>query len=296
VRATLLIAALAATSAAYADVGSDYAKGVAAAKDGKWAEVESTMKSVLAQKGDPAARMRLYGMVFDSYVPRYYLGLAAFRQGRCQDAVQNWEDPATRAIIAGNSALSGVADSGLRECKTRLAQTATPTPTTTTATPAQTTVAQQTPTTTPTRPPVSTPSQQPTQPPTQQPTQVARVDPPRPTQTQTQTQTTPPPRPAGVPAPASLVSALDNFLSGRYEAVASLNTDQISEPRAKYHALLVRAASRYTWAQMRGEQAGAPLLAQAQADVRAAKQLNASATPDQALFSPRFRQFYQQTR
>jgi len=57
----------------------------------------------------------------------------------------------------------------------------------------------------------------------------------------------------------------------------------------------VRAASRYVQSLLQGD-SGAPLLAQAQADVRAAKALQPSASPDASVFSPRFRQFYTATR
>ena len=57
---------------------------------------------------------------------------------------------------------------------------------------------------------------------------------------------------------------------------------------------MLRAAARHSQAELAG---GDPAqYEQARSDVRAAKAANASLTPDAALFPPRFRAFWQQTR
>jgi hypothetical protein len=68
-----------------------------------------------------------------------------------------------------------------------------------------------------------------------------------------------------------------------------------ADNRARFHALLLRAAAKHTMAQLQGD-SGGTLLAGAQADIRAAKALFPANQPDQTLYSPRFRALYQQTR
>lgn len=281
--ACVLVLAFAAAGPALADWKDDYARGLRAASDGNWAEVESRMRAALDGEATPAARTRLYGARFDAYVPRYYLGLAAYRQGRCADAVREWGDAATRTIWAGNADLARVANAGLAECQARLAQS-TPTPAPSPA------VAQVTP------PPAPRPTPTPMPSPARPPVAVATpAVPPAPVRTPVAT-----PTPAqGVAAPsrtsAALVALLDAYLAGRYDVAAATDPAPITDVRARAHALLVRAAARHTQSLLRGGE-DAALLEQAAADVRAAKALDARLAPDAALFSPRFRAFWTATR
>lgn len=283
--ACVLVLALACVGPAFADWKDDYARGVRAASDGNWAEVESRMRAALAGEATPAARARLYGQRFDAYVPRYYLGLAAYRQGRCADAVREWGDAATRAIWSGNAELARVANAGLAECQTRLAQSApTPTPAPSPA------VAQVTPP--PAARPVPAPSPSPARTPVASTGPAATPTPARPAAT------TPTPAQSAATAsrtPAALVAMLDAYLGGRYDAAMAADPAAITDARARAHALLVRAAARHTQSLLRGGE-GAALLEQAAVDVRAAKALDARLAPDPALFSPRFRAFWVATR
>jgi hypothetical protein len=283
--ACVLLVAFACVAPAHADWKDDYARGVRAVSDGNWAEVESRMRAALAGEPAPAARARLYGQRFDAYVPRYYLGLAAYRQGRCADAVREWGDAATRAIWSANAELARVANAGLAECQTRLAQAAPAA----TPTPAATPVAAQSP-----PPPVT----RPTPAPTPARTPVASASPaatPAPVRTPVATPAQGQVAAAASRAPAALVSVLDAYLGGRYDAAAAVDPASIGDARARAHALLVRAAARHTQSLLRGGD-GAALLEQAATDVRAAKALDARLTPDTALFSPRFRAFWTATR
>jgi hypothetical protein len=287
--ACVLLIVFVCAAPAHADWKDDYARGVRAASDGNWAEVESRMRAALTGEPTPAARARLYGQRFDAYVPRYYLGLAAYRQGRCADAVREWGDAPTRAIWSTNAELARVANAGLTECQTRLAQAApvaTPAPT-----PATTPVVAQSPS-----PPVTRPT--PTPVPTPARTPVAIASPaatPTPARTPAVTPAQGQAAAAASRAPAALVSALDAYLGGRYDAAAAVDPAAIGDPRARAHALLVRAAARHTQSLLRGSD-GAVLLEQAAADVRAAKAQDARLVPDVALFSPRFRAFWTATR
>ena len=77
--------------------------------------------------------------------------------------------------------------------------------------------------------------------------------------------------------------------------VAALDPGQFSDKRARYHALLVRAAARHTQSQLQGS-SGSAALAAAQGDIRSAKALVPGQQPDAALYSPRFITLYSQTR
>src|SRR4030095_1123675 len=93
-----------------------------------------------------------------------------------------------------------------------------------------------------------------------------------------------PPPPSNAP-PAPLEEALENYLAGRYAKVVRLNPEAIPDSRARFHAYLVRAAARFTLAQISNDNAE---LDGARADARSARALDGRATPDAALFSPRF--------
>lgn len=296
-RGAVLLLGLAAAFAAHADYKRTYAEGLDAARAGDWGTVRQKMQEALAEEAAPAAKVRLYGTRFDAYVPQYYLGLAAYKQGNCAEAISNWENAAARPIIAGSDTLSGVANAGLADCRTRLAAT-TPAPRPAPVAPTPAPVPSPGPASTSSQPIASTSTPGPTS--TTQPgvRTTAPTPPVRPVQTPTPapTPTPTPPKPvAASTAPEALSRALDAYLAGRYTEVAALDPGQFSDNRARYHALLVRAAARYTQSQIQGSSGNAALAA-AQGDIRAAKALVPGQQPDAALYSPRFITLYAQTR
>ena len=125
------------------------------------------------------------------------------------------------------------------------------------------------------------------------PTQPPATTPAKPPEPAT-TKPVAPPSPAAGPAPAALVQNVQSFLEGRYAAVAASDPNGFGDARAKSHGLLLRAAARHTLAELAG--GDARQLEQARADVRAARAANAALTPDEVLFSPRFRAFWSATR
>ncbi len=297
-RALGLALLLAAATPAHADYKRDYAQGVDAAKAGNWGDVENFMNSALKESAEPQAKVKVYGMRFEPYVPQYYLGLAAYKRGDCGSAMKAWADGPTKAIVDGNPALSGPFNEGVRDCGSKVA--ANPT------TPPNNQTASNTPPSNPTTPPpVKPPPTNPTTPPTNptspntNPTTPTTnpTTPPVANNTPPTNPTTPPPTkppPASDEPPSELLSAYDSYLSGKYSQAAQVNPAQLPDSKAKYQAFLVRAASRYTQSLMAAD--GASLLAGAEADVRAAKALSPGGTPDPTIFSPRFKQFYSQVR
>jgi hypothetical protein len=269
---------------AHADWRKDYDRGLKAVQSGQWAEAESAFRAALADDGAPSARKRFQGVVVKVYVPHHYAGLAAYRQGNCQRALEYWNNAASAAVVAGQAELDGVQSRGIADCNQKLAAVGKPLgptpPVAGTTVPATTT------------PAVST---QPAKPPVAQPP-VAVIPPPA---TTTQKPPIEPAKPSVVapvstPPPAALVAAVEGFLAGRYAAVVQLDPKGLADGRAKALGFQLRAASRHTLAQLAdGDEVG---LEQARQDVRAARAANANLTPDETLFSPRFRAFWRQTR
>ena len=112
---------------------------------------------------------------------------------------------------------------------------------------------------------------------------------------------TTPAKPAATPAatastgaPAALAAAVDHYLTGQYPALLQLDPISFADGRSRAQAYLLRAASRHAAAWLDGS--GDAQLDAIQRDIRAARAANASLQPDAALFSPRFRTLWQQTR
>ena len=262
-----------AAGAAQADWKKDYDRGVKAAESGNWAEAASAMRAALAEDSEPNARKRFQGVVYKVYVPHHYAGLAAYRQGDCKTALDYWNNGANASVVSGIAALNSVQSKGIADCNTKLAAASKPTPPVATPTPQPPVVKPSEPvaSTTPAKPPVTTP--------------VKPAEPPP-------TKPVAPPAPSATPAPAALVGNVQKFIEGGYAAVAASDPNTFGDARSKAHGFLLRAAARHTLAGL----GDAPQLELAKADVRAARAANSALAPDEALFSPRFRAFWKETR
>lgn len=268
---------------AHADWKKDYDRGLKAAEAGRWAEAESAFRAALSEDGSANARKRFQGVVVKVYVPHYYAGLAAYRQGNCSSALEYWSNAGSAAVVAGQSALSSVQARGIADCNQKLAAASKPAPP---LTPVASTPPATAPATTPsTRPP---------------PTAVAIPPPIKPVATAPAAAPKPlpepakPPAPIGTPAPPALVAAVESFLAGRYAAVVQLDPATLADGRSRAQAFLLRAAARYTLAEL--ADSDGKQLEQARQDVRAARVANSNLNPDETLFSPRFRAFWRLAR
>ena len=279
----LAIAALCVASAAQADWKKDYDRGVKAAESGNWAEAESAMRAALAEDSKPDGRKRFQGMVHKVYVPHHYAGLAAYRQGDCEGAMEYWSNAANASVVAGVAALNAAQNKGMADCRAKLAGSTTA-PAATVPTPPPPTVATTTPpATTPAKPPAPVATTTPAKPPVATPVKPA----------ETVAKPTPAPAPpSAAPAPAALVQHVQDFLEGRYAAVAQRDPNTLGDARARAQGFLLRAASRHTLSEL----GDAKQLDLARADVRAARAANPSLAPDETLFSPKFRAFWSATR
>lgn len=276
---SVAIALLLPAAPAVADWKNDYDRGLRAVDAGNWAEAEAAFRAALGDEPQPSARKRFQGVVTKAYVPHYYAGLAAYRQGNCQRALEYWNNAANTSVVAGLAELRGVQSSGVADCNSRLASNTRPPA----STPVVTTPAANTTPAATTRPPASTPTRP-----------VASTTAPPASTPRPATEPAKPPVVSTTPAPAALVSAVEGFLAGRYDAVAQLDPAKLTDGRSRAQAHLLRAASRFTLAQLAGGDAAQ--LEQARRDVRAARSANASLTPDETLFSPRFRAFWRASR
>lgn len=273
-----LIVALIAASPTAADYKDSYSRGLEAAKDGDWATVRARMQEAIQDNPTAAPRVRLYGQRWEPYVPQYYLGLAAFKQGDCAAALAQWRSSANTSVIGNVPGLKAEQDRNAAACDTRLAQQPRPEPpkpdprgTTPVAPDGGDT----------SRPP---PKPEPTKP--QPKPEPVRPDPPK-----------PPPKPVETPiaqrVPAPLLEAFRNYLGGRYADVARIDPGSFADARARTQAYLIRAAARQIQAELDSSPAG---LEAARADIRAARAASPDLVPDPALFSPRFRTLYAATR
>ncbi len=283
-RAVLLsmaILALLNSSLSLADYKEDYTKGMKAAAEGDWSKVRERMNSALADKADAGDKVRLTGMRFEKYVPKYYLGLAAFKTGDCTGAMRYWNDGATSAIVMADSVMSGMIQAGMSECKTKLAGSSSssnnalsPSSNTSNAVKSNTN-----------SPPVAINTTAPPKPP---------IAPIKTTPTISQPVAIPPNTTAAASVAPALLTILDDYLRGRFENASRVSVDAVSDRRAKFHALILRAAAKHRLA-LRSSN-GSTYLDQASADIRAAKTLNTGQLPDPSFYSPGFRNLFASVR
>lgn len=101
---------------ALADFKSEYDAGLRAAKRKDWQGVETSMRAALAQEPKSQARVRIYGMRFEPYLPHHYLALAASARGECAQVLASLNEPSHIAALAQSSggASLAAAEAGLR--------------------------------------------------------------------------------------------------------------------------------------------------------------------------------------
>lgn len=271
-RHLLLLLAFVATPT-LADWKQDYARGLEAAKDARWKDVDRYMQAALDENSKPAERVRLYGQRYEAYVPQHYVGLAALRLGDCSKALALWSQGDNAAIVNSVSTLADEENQGRVECSSRLVrQGQTPESETSPATPAQASPAQ-----------VPRPEPAP-----------ARPEPPplsRPV-----VQSTPPTRPPATETrESSSISAqilrplLDAYLGGRYADVLKLSNQAPPSGNLRWHMLILRGAAAFNLSQL-GQMPDAQSIARTAVDQ--AHATDALLKPNADYFSPKFIRFY----
>lgn len=289
---------------ARANFENDYALGLKALDDGRLTDARQYLEKALAARPEPIDKVMLSGKIEQPYLPYHFLGIVAFKLGDCEQAKALWGNPMNSRMIGRLNQI--------RQQEQRMLPSCQPRPTEEVSTSGQSVA----PVAAPERAPavvVPAPAVQkaPAAPAPAGSTQTSPVAPvPASAATAAQTKVSPGPRerpatptpaepakptqitaaPAErTPPPERLVQALESYLAGRYTDAVTIDPESLSGVRARFHALLIRAASRYTQAQLDGDE---KLLAAARSDAAAARALDSRAVPDTAAFSPRFRAFY----
>lgn len=119
-RRWLFLLALTATSPVWASLGKDYDTAILQIERENYEKAIPLLKEVISEVPASLPRIRLYGMRFASYTPHYYLGLAHYRLGNCEEALSSWADEARFQVLSGENAENMA--SGKADCETRLVQ------------------------------------------------------------------------------------------------------------------------------------------------------------------------------
>jgi len=286
---------------AMADWMRDYDRGLKALKEENWQEAESGFRAAMREKPDPQARQRFQGQRYEPYLPQYYAGLAAWRQGNCSGALEYWEQPKSAATIGQLPELKSEQERGVGACRAQLAAASAPAkPTAPAPSPATSSSGSVASTTTGTAPssssrPASTPATTTPAPPPAAKPPVTTPSTPVASRPSTPAPAKPAPTtPSRVAAPAVLKGLVDAYLAGRYADLDKADPAKAGDTTSRAQLLMLRAAARYLQAELDGRNGAA--FDPARSDVRLAKAANASLAPDAAMFPPRFRSFWQQTR
>ena len=304
-----MLGLLAAAAAAHADYKEDYSRGLVALKDGNYAEARQRLQKALAEQPEAAMRVRLYGQRWEPYLPQHYLGMAEYRMGNCAAALAQWNGSENQRTIGQLADLQSEQKNAAAECAktTAVAKKADDAaepkpaePARPTATPAKSSDDKRTAAVPPAsdnaakNPAIEAPKQaaepaKPAAPVADAAKLAANKSGSAPAERPVSSAES---APAAAP-PDTLIAAFDKYLGGRYADVAAIDPGSYRDLRSRYHAYLLRAAARFTLAQVGGDQS---LVEGARDDVRAARAANAKATPDATMFSPRFRAFFAQNR
>ncbi|MDJ0654749.1 MAG: hypothetical protein QNJ40_11370 [Xanthomonadales bacterium] len=93
------LALLMAAVPALADFKRDYGTGLKALQDGDYQRALTELEKAIGDNPKSAARVRIYGMRFEPYLPHYYLGEARFQTGDCEGAIAAWEEAERQGVV-----------------------------------------------------------------------------------------------------------------------------------------------------------------------------------------------------
>jgi len=260
-----LVALLGVWSLAHGEFQDDYALGLKSIDDGRYADAQKYLERALQAQSEPVDKVILNGNVEQPYLPYHFLGIAHYKLGECDAAKAQWDNPTNQRMIGRLNPIRRLEQRLAAGCKPLAAEAAKEQ-----AAPVPPVTAVEKPTQ---KPPVDNRERSVERPP---------AEPAKPPVAETDR--VPPPR---------LVGAVDSYLAGHYADAARVLPDSFPAARARFHAFLIRSAARFTLAQIDGDK---ELLAAARADAKAAQALDLRAEPDAALFSPKFRAFYSDSR
>ncbi|MDX1571194.1 MAG: hypothetical protein R3200_11975, partial [Xanthomonadales bacterium] len=98
-RTGIVLVLICLAGAAFADFKEDYDDALKAIEAENWADAAARLESAISDNGESQERVRMYGMRFIPYLPHYYLGLARYRLGDCQGAIDAWETALSQGVV-----------------------------------------------------------------------------------------------------------------------------------------------------------------------------------------------------
>jgi len=69
----------------------EFSEGIKALDREDWAKSAELMSKAASAERDDGALTRIYGTRFEPYLPFYFWGLALYKQGKCPEALTQWE-------------------------------------------------------------------------------------------------------------------------------------------------------------------------------------------------------------
>lgn len=108
-------------SAAEAEFKRNYTLAKKAFEDGDYKDAISKFQDAIKDNPEPAERVKIYGMRYDSYIPHYFLGEAYFRLNDCKSAMAAWNEAAKLGVIQGLEEYAAM-QKNMAACKTDVAE------------------------------------------------------------------------------------------------------------------------------------------------------------------------------
>jgi hypothetical protein len=254
-----------------AQAPTSFSKGVMAFEKKEWKDAEKFMRETIAgNPNESAGTVSVAGSWFETYVPHYFLARALAKQGKCAEALKEFEETERQGVsptipdFVPHLQTRGGCKPQAKPAKPKeiVFETTVPfgeegtTPVTTSSAPVIP------------RPVTPRNDTKPAPP-------VTKVVPTRDPARESATR-------------ARLAVAVTAYLHGRYDEAARLLTETKFDDRAAVaEAALFRAAARYALYRIGGEK-DAGLRAQLDADLKQYRTLTPSARPDARMFPPSF--------
>lgn len=103
-------------STAEAEFKRNYTLAKKSFEDGDYAEAVKKFSDAISDNPKSAARVKLYGMRYDSYIPHYFLGEAYFKLNDCASAMAAWDVSMQSGVIQKQDQFSSM-QANMSSCK-----------------------------------------------------------------------------------------------------------------------------------------------------------------------------------
>jgi len=113
---SLAISLLAFASVVEAEFKRNYALAKKSFEDGDYQKAVEKFKDAINDNPESAARVKLYGMRYDSYLPHYFLGEAYFQLNDCESAMAAWNQAMQIGVVQGQNEF-GSMQANMATCK-----------------------------------------------------------------------------------------------------------------------------------------------------------------------------------